>query len=71
MTDIHIRKDGHAGRITLNRPKALNALTYEMCLALEDALCEDFDGHDSLFNLLPVLENDREVKAVISIFQPE
>ena len=38
MTDIHIRKDGHAGRITLNRPKALNALTYEMCLALEDAL---------------------------------
>ncbi|MFA8384027.1 MAG: enoyl-CoA hydratase/isomerase family protein [Pelagibaca sp.] len=38
MTDIHIRKDGHAGRITLNRTKALNALTYEMCLAIEDAL---------------------------------
>lgn len=38
MTDIHIRKDGHAGCITLNRPKALNALTYEMCLAIEDAL---------------------------------
>ncbi|MBO6882480.1 MAG: enoyl-CoA hydratase/isomerase family protein [Marivita sp.] len=40
MTDIDIRKDGHAGRITLNRPKALNALTYEMCLAIEDALWE-------------------------------
>jgi 3-hydroxyisobutyrate dehydrogenase len=38
MTDIDIRKDGHAGRITLNRPRALNALTYEMCLAIEDAL---------------------------------
>lgn len=38
MTDIHIRKDGHAGRITLNRPKALNALTYDMCLAIEEAL---------------------------------
>jgi 3-hydroxyisobutyrate dehydrogenase len=38
MTDIHIRKDGHAGRITLQRPKALNALTYDMCLAIEAAL---------------------------------
>lgn len=38
MTDIHIRKDGHAGRITLNRPKALNALTYDMCLSLKEAL---------------------------------
>jgi 3-hydroxyisobutyrate dehydrogenase len=38
MTDIYIRQDGHAGRITLNRPKALNALTYEMCLAIENAL---------------------------------
>lgn len=36
--DIHIRKEGRAGRITLNRPKALNALTYEMCLAIEAAL---------------------------------
>lgn len=38
MGDIHIRKDGHAGRITLQRPEALNALTYAMCLALEAAL---------------------------------
>lgn len=36
--DIRIRKTGKAGRITLSRPKALNALTYEMCLAIEDAL---------------------------------
>ena len=36
--DIHIRTAGRAGRITLNRPKALNALTYPMCLAIEKAL---------------------------------
>ena len=36
--DILIRRDGRAGRITLNRPKALNALTYEMCLAVAAAL---------------------------------
>ncbi|MEM9798577.1 MAG: enoyl-CoA hydratase/isomerase family protein [Pseudomonadota bacterium] len=38
MTDIHIRRDGRAGRITLNRPKALNALTWDMCLEIERAL---------------------------------
>lgn len=36
--DIHIRVEGHAGRITLNRPDALNAITYAMCLAIEAAL---------------------------------
>ena len=35
--DIHIRVEGHAGRITLTRPQALNAMTYEMCLAIEGA----------------------------------
>lgn len=46
MSDILIRKEGRAGRITLNRPDALNALTYEMCLAIEDVLddwAEDTD----------------------------
>ncbi|HSF92845.1 MAG TPA: enoyl-CoA hydratase/isomerase family protein [Paracoccaceae bacterium] len=38
MADIEIRIEGKAGRITLNRPKALNALSYEMCLAVERAL---------------------------------
>lgn len=36
--DIHIRVVGKVGRITLTRPYALNAMTYEMCLAIEDAL---------------------------------
>ncbi len=38
MTDIDIRQQGRAGRITLNRPKALNALTYDMIRAIEAAL---------------------------------
>jgi len=38
MTDLIIRKAGRAGQITLNRPQALNALTYEMCLTLEATL---------------------------------
>ncbi|MEX3315131.1 enoyl-CoA hydratase/isomerase family protein [Sulfitobacter sp. PS-8MA] len=38
MSDIHIRKTGRAGRITLTRPKALNALSYDMCLAIEEAI---------------------------------
>ncbi len=38
MADIHIRREGRAGRITLARPKALNALSYEMCLAIDTAL---------------------------------
>ncbi len=38
MSDISIRISGLAGRITLTRPQALNAMTYDMCLAIEDAL---------------------------------
>ncbi len=38
MSDIQVRQAGRAGRITLNRPEALNAMTYAMCLAIEEAL---------------------------------
>jgi enoyl-CoA hydratase len=38
MAEIEIRREGRAGRITLNRPKALNALTYGMVLEIEKAL---------------------------------
>ncbi|MEL7214010.1 MAG: enoyl-CoA hydratase/isomerase family protein [Pseudomonadota bacterium] len=37
-SDIHLRKEGAVGWITLDRPKALNALTYQMCLEIEKAL---------------------------------
>lgn len=38
MPDILIYKQGRAGRITLTRPRALNALSYRMCLDIEAAL---------------------------------
>ncbi len=38
MADIDLRTVGRAGRITLTRPKALNALSYEMCMAIDTAL---------------------------------
>ncbi|WP_170769637.1 enoyl-CoA hydratase/isomerase family protein [Ruegeria lacuscaerulensis] len=38
MADIDIRTAGRAGRITLTRPKALNALSYDMCMAIDAAL---------------------------------
>lgn len=36
--DLLIRTEGRAGRLTLNRPSALNALTHAMCLQTEAAL---------------------------------
>ena len=39
-SDINLRVQGKAGRITLQRPQALNAMTYEMCLAIEKTLIE-------------------------------
>lgn len=38
MPDILIRKEGRAGRITLARQKALNALTWDMVRAIDRAL---------------------------------
>ncbi|KIC42607.1 enoyl-CoA hydratase [Ruegeria sp. ANG-R] len=38
MSDIDIRTTGRAGRITLTRPNALNALSYDMCMAIDTAL---------------------------------
>lgn len=40
MGDVDIRVEGRAGRITFTREKALNALSYEMCLAIEKAMRE-------------------------------
>ena len=47
MTDINIRITGRAGRITLQRPDALNAMTYEMCTAIEAALM-DWQHNDAV-----------------------
>ena len=36
--DVLITREGGLGRIRLNRPKALHALTREMCEAMSEAL---------------------------------
>ena len=38
--DLLIRTEGRAGRLTLNRPKALNALTHAICLDTTKALLD-------------------------------
>ncbi len=38
MSDVLVRVEGRAGRITLNRPRALNALTLDMILSIDAAL---------------------------------
>ncbi len=45
-SDILIRRDGRAGRITLNRPNALNALTWDMVNAISAALDDWHDDPD-------------------------
>lgn len=47
MSDIICEKRGHAGFITLNRPKALNALTEGMVLAIAAAL-DEWAGDDAV-----------------------
>ena len=46
MEDINIRKVGKTGRITFTRPKALNAMSYDMCIAIENALDSWADDDD-------------------------
>ena len=47
MTDLHIRTQGRAGRITLTRPQALNALTHAMVREIDAALLA-WEGDDSV-----------------------
>ena len=58
MPDIHIRQTGHAGRITLTRPHALNAMSYDMCLAIEAAL-DEWANDDSVALVIIDAEGDK------------
>lgn len=56
--DILVRIEGKIGRVTLNRPKALNALTYDMAMALGAAL-DTWADDDNVAMLLIDAEGDR------------
>lgn len=58
MSDINIRITGQAGRITLTRPQALNAMTYEMCLAIEATL-DSWREDDAVTLIVINAEGDR------------
>lgn len=58
MTGIDIRVSGRVGRITLQRPKALNALTYDMITAIEQAL-DGWAADDRVAMLVLDAEGDR------------
>ncbi|PSL20625.1 enoyl-CoA hydratase/isomerase family protein [Shimia abyssi] len=58
MTDIHIRTQGQTGRITFTRPKALNAMSYDMCTAIEDAL-DGWAEDDTIKLLIIDAEGDK------------
>ncbi|WP_037907879.1 enoyl-CoA hydratase/isomerase family protein [Sulfitobacter mediterraneus] len=58
MKDISLRIVGRAGRITLQRPQALNAMTYEMCLAIENAM-DEWAEDDNVLLVVIDAEGDR------------
>lgn len=58
MSDIWVRTEGKAGRITLTRPKALNAMTHAMCLAIGDAL-DAWAGDDAVGLVIIDAEGDK------------
>ncbi|WP_407492898.1 enoyl-CoA hydratase/isomerase family protein [Pseudooceanicola sp. MF1-13] len=58
MSDIDIRIKGRTGRITLQRPKALNALTYDMAMAIYAAL-KDWADNDTVQLVVIDAEGDK------------
>jgi enoyl-CoA hydratase/carnithine racemase len=58
MSQTNIRIEGQAGRITLTRPEALNALSYEMCMDIEQAL-ETWRDDDRVALVLIDAEGDK------------
>ena len=58
MTDLVCRIENTTGRMTLNRPEALNALTHGMSLEMEERLLA-WAGDDSVTQVLVDAEGDR------------
>ncbi len=58
MSDLIIRAAGPVGHVTLNRPKALNALDLQMCLDLEAAM-KNWVANDDIKLLLIDAEGEK------------
>ena len=58
MTDLICRIEHTTGRMTLNRPDALNALTHDMCLQMEDQL-QQWEDNDSVTQILVDAAGDK------------
>ena len=61
LEDLHVRREGAAGRITLNRPKALNSLTLDMVHSFATAL-DGWAEDDSV--RVVVIDGCRNARAV-------
>ncbi len=62
MSDIRLRKVGQTGRITLQRPDALNAVTHDMVQAIA-AVLPDWAADDDIAMLVIDAEGDRAFSA--------
>ena len=62
MTDIHLRKVGRTGRITLSRPDALNAVTHEMVRQIH-AVLPDWAADDEISMLVIDATGERAFSA--------
>lgn len=62
MSDVTTRIEGRAGRITLTRAKALNALSHDMCLTIERAL-DDWAENDMVAVIVIDAEGERAFSA--------
>ncbi|SDA31175.1 enoyl-CoA hydratase [Methylobacterium sp. UNC378MF] len=58
MTDVIVERAGALGRLRLNRPKALNALTHGMVLAIDQAL-DQFSADPGIAAVLLTGEGER------------
>ncbi len=58
QADVLVRLEGQAGRLTLCRPKALNALSHEMALTIETALL-DWQADDRVSLVLIDAEGEK------------
>ena len=58
MAEVHVRTEGKVGRLTLDRPKALNALNRPMMEAIDGAL-KRWAGDDAIAMIVIDAEGDR------------